>query len=93
MTLYFTAVSDELLPELHSSELLPSGWRLKREVGPILSPHQGMTLVEVEDDDAPPELAGRTVTPVFQSHYYDGLPTRTTIQSRDLDTTPWQVVP
>ena len=94
MTAYFTAVSNDLLSDLHSSERMPAGFRLKRVVGPILSPYAGMTLVEFDDDDAPAELAGRTVTPAIQAHYDDhGDEIHTTVMSRDLDTTPWQVVP
>lgn len=92
MTSYFTAVSNELLADFRT-DLMPDGFRLKREVGRILSPHAGMTLVEFEDDEAPPELDGRTVTPTFQSHYDGGTRTHTTITARDVDPTPWQVVP
>lgn len=95
MTLYFTAVSNELLPALRSGENMPACLRVKREVGPILAPDPGAwTLVEFEDDEAPPELAGRTVTPTIQATFADhGEMTHTTVMSRDLDTTHWQVVP
>lgn len=94
MTLYFTAVSNELLPALRSGEHVPATLRLKREVGPILSPYPDvMTLVEFDDDEAPAELSGRTVTPTFESHYDAGVLTHITVQSRHLDATPWQVVP
>ena len=94
MTTYFTAAANDLLPALRSGENMPAALRLKREVGPILSPFGGMTLVEFEDDDAPPELAGRTVTPSIQAHYDDeGKLTHTTVMSRDLDSTEWQILP
>jgi hypothetical protein len=91
---YFTAVSNELLTDLRSGGQLPAVLRLKREVGPIVSQYGGMTLVEFEDDEAPPELAGRTVTPTILSHYDEqGVQTHTTITRRDLDSTDWQVAP
>lgn len=94
MTAYFTAVSNELLPELRSGERLPAGLRLCREVGPILSPYQGMTLVEFEDRGAPASLAGRTVTPTLRAHFDEqGRQTHTTVIRRELDSTDWQVVP
>lgn len=94
MTSYFTAVSNELLADFRT-ELMPDGFRLKREVGRILSPHAGMTLVEFEDDEAPVGLSGKTVTPTIRQHYDSetGKPTHTTIIARDVDPTPWQVVP
>jgi len=89
---YFTAVSNELLPALRSGEEMPACLRLKREVAPIVSPYGGMTLVEFEDDDAPAELAGRTVTPTIQSHYDErGDRTHNTVLGRDIDTTEWQL--
>lgn len=94
MTTYLTAVSNDLLPDLRSGERMPATLRLRREVGPILQPGAGMTLVEFEDDDAPAELAGRVVTPTIQAHYNDdGEFTHTTVLSRDLDPTQWQVAP
>jgi hypothetical protein len=92
---YFTAVSNELLSDLRSGGQLPAVLRLKREVGPIVSQYgEGMTLVEFEDDEAPPELAGRTVTPTILSYYDEqGVQTHTAVTRRDLDSTGWQVVP
>jgi hypothetical protein len=93
VTTYFTAVSNGLLPDLRTGERMPAGFRLKREVGPIVSPHPAMTLVEFEDDEAPAELTGRTVTPTFKSHYNEqGELTHTTVESRDLDSSDWQVI-
>jgi len=94
LTTYYTAVSNELLPELRSGERMPAALRLKREVGPIVSPSpcSGMTLVEFEDDDAPTELTYYTVTPSLQAHYDDeGKLTHTTVVARDKDSTDWRV--
>jgi hypothetical protein len=94
VTTYFTAVSNDLLPDLRQPDpqRMPAGLRLKREVGPIVSPHGGMTLVEFEDDGAPADLAGRTVTPVMLAHYDEGgAQTYVSVVRRDLDMTRYQI--
>jgi hypothetical protein len=86
VTTYFTTVADDLLGELRSGDTLPARLRLVREVGAVGS---GRTLVEFDDDDAPVELSGRTVTPFFQVHYDDrGHRTHSTVLRRKVDSCP-----
>lgn len=86
MTLYFTAVSNDLLSVLRAGKGMPACLRLRREIGPVLSPvpRPGWTLVEFEDDEAPPEMAGRMVTPTIRGTRVGGL-LHTTVVSRDVE--------
>lgn len=86
---YFTMVNNELLAQFPTAQKdgrWPACLTLVREVGPV---DAHTTLVEFEDTEAPPELAGLTVTPTLQSHYehptQDGGPSRVTIISREVE--------
>lgn len=85
MTRYYSHVSNDVLPELRS-ELMPAGLRLVAEVRPGDYPHT--TLVEVEDDDAPADLAGCTVSPTISAEYRNGKVIRTWVSERTVEARP-----
>lgn len=80
MTRYFTKVSDEVLDVIRDPDNLPRGLRL---LGEIERAQPGWTLVEFEDDDAPPEMEGAEVEPTISvEHYKDGASRRLWISAR-----------
>jgi hypothetical protein len=81
MTRYRTLVSDDLMAAIEADDRqLPAGFRLVGRVDYTPTnldralgwPPAGMQLVEFDDDDAPPELAGHVVTPTFSRNNLDG---------------------
>jgi hypothetical protein len=88
VTKYRIEIFDGLLNEIHRGETpMPDGFR----IGAVLRT-QGITglgtsIVEVEDDGAPPELEGKLVSPTFQAHYAeDNSVERVEIVSREIVT-------
>lgn len=59
MTRYFTQVSNDLLVELLAGSCEPAGLRVVREV----RRDPQWTVVEFEDDGAPPEMEGQHISP------------------------------
>ncbi len=91
MTQYQMLISAELLDEIERDDSrLPEGFRIGRVVaqpgGRVGEPASWTSYyVTVEDDDAPPELEGLLVEPVFQAHDDDGSRwVRTTVVSRSV---------
>lgn len=69
MTRYLAHVANELLDGPHALEM-PAGFRFV-EAGPREFLRLWRTVV-VEDDGAPPELAGLLVEPVFERNFETG---------------------
>jgi len=70
VTTYRVPVSDALL--LDKDYWMPvEGFRLLSVDGPWLA-HPDVTICTFEDDGASPQLAGRLIEPVFQTHIETG---------------------
>ena len=83
MTRYRVPVADTLLTERDYWQPVEE-FRLVSVDGPWLA-HPDVTICTFEDDNAPPELEGKLVEPVFQSHYGpDGKTASVTILSRQV---------
>jgi hypothetical protein len=86
VTKYLVEISDDLLIEIRSGrEMLPDGFRVGEVLGTGGITGLGTSMVEVEDDGAPPELEGKLVSPTFQAHYAeDNAVERVEIVSREI---------
>jgi hypothetical protein len=72
MPRYEMLVADELLPELAdaSNPGRPEGFRVLPLAAPQPGPPAvGRTVVQVEDDNAPPWTEGKLITPTFTTVY------------------------
>jgi hypothetical protein len=86
VTKYLVEISDDLLIEIRSGrEMLPDGFRVGEVLRTTGITGHGSSVVEVEDDGAPPELEGKLLCPTFRAHYAeDNSVERVEITSREI---------
>jgi len=61
MTAYYVIVAADLMPWFRSGDGMPTCLHLVRELGPADPPYQDAIWVELEDDEAGAELAGKVI--------------------------------